>query len=59
MFIYIIIYIIIYNNNIIYIITPQCHMYICSCFTSSLHNFYLSSGSLFFAHLGGMMFIEH
>ena len=29
------------------------------CFTSSVHNFYLSSGSLFFAHLGVILFIAH
>ena len=31
-------------------------MYICFYFASSLHKFYLSSGSLFFAHLGGIMY---
>ena len=29
------------------------------CFTSSLHNICSSSGSLFFAHLGGIIFIAH
>ena len=29
------------------------------CFASSLHNICSSSGSLFFAHLGGIIFIVH